>query len=73
MDIQLDTFYTTPHGDFEIRKTRFLYQSYDRDGKAILCGATPSAVMAMTPTHLEAHALGLKEARSYEGVVQGKL
>lgn len=58
MDIQLDAFYTTPFGDFRISKTRFLFASYDRDGKALVFGDTAEAVMGCTPTHLEAKAPG---------------
>lgn len=58
MDIQLDVFYSTQFGDFRISKTRFIYASYDRDGKPLVFGGTPEAVMACTPTHLEAKAPG---------------
>ena len=53
MNIQLDTWYTCPHGDFIVRKTRFLYSTFDRDGNSLLTGATPEAVASMTPMHLE--------------------
>ena len=73
MEIKLDAFYSTEWGDFEIRASKYLFNSYDRDGNALVCGATPEAVYWMTPEHLMAHKLGLKEETTYEGTVGGKL
>lgn len=58
MGIQLDTWYTCPFGDFVIRKTRFIYASYDRDGNPLVFGGTPEAVAGMTPMHLESKSPG---------------
>ena len=66
--------YKTDYGSFTIEKTRFIYKSVSVEtGEDLVFGATPEAVWTMTPTHMEAHALGLKEARTYDGVVLGKL
>ena len=65
--------YTTKYGNFTITQSRYLWKSVGEDGKDILFGPTPLSVWTMTPTHLEAHALGLKEQTSYAGTVGGKL
>ena len=66
--------YTSGYGSFTIEQTRFMWKSVDAEtGKDLVFAATPEAVWHMTPTHLEAHALGLKEERSYAGTVGGKL
>lgn len=75
----LDTYYTTPHGDFAIMKTRFgLFTSYDRDCNKLVTGGTWDAVFQMTPFHLQWAAEGYvapegKEVVEYDGVVGGKL
>lgn len=68
-----DQIYKTEHGNFTIAQTRYLWKSVGEDGKDILFGPTPESVWSMTPAHLEAHALGLKEEKSYAGTVGGKL
>jgi hypothetical protein len=68
-----ETWYSTPHGKFRIEKGFMLYKSVNEDGKDLVFGMTPKAVWDVTPSFLEAHALGLKEERSYDGVVGGKL
>ena len=73
MDIKLDAFYTTEWGDFQIKEGRFLFNSYDREGKALVCGATAKAVFDITPMHLMNRKLGLKEERGYDATVGGKL
>ena len=51
-----------------------MYKSVNADtGEDLVFGETPEAVWTVTPTHLEAHALGLKEEHSYSGTVLGKL
>ena len=50
----LDQYYTTPYGDFAIRKTRFgAYTSYDRELVQLVTGGTYEAVLQMTPSHLQ--------------------
>jgi len=50
----LDQYYTTPYGDFAIRKTRFgAYTSYDRELVQLVTGGTWEAVFSMTPAHLQ--------------------
>jgi hypothetical protein len=58
-------FFSTPHGDYRVQKTRFMYKSVDRDGKDLLFGATPEAVHACTPVHLRCHKLDIKAEHSY--------
>ena len=75
----LDAYWTTPYGDFAIRKTRFgLYQSYDRELVGLVTGGTYDAVWQMTPCHLQWAREGYnapegKPERTYDGVVGGKL
>ena len=75
----LDAYWTTPYGDFAIRKTRFgVYQSYDRELVPLLTGGTYDAVWQMTPCHLKWAREGYnapegKPERTYDGVVGGKL
>lgn len=79
MEQLLDTFYTTPHGDFAIMKTRFgLFTSYDRECKKMVTGGTWEAVFAMTPSHMKWAVEGYvapegKEVVEYSGTVGGKL
>ena len=68
-----DQLYTTEYGNFTIQESRYLWKSVSEDGKDILFGPTPESVYTMTPSHLEARVLGLKEERSYAGTVGGKL
>ena len=68
-----DQLYTTEHGNFTITESRYLWKSVGEDGKDILFGPTPLSVWTMTPSHLEAKALGLKETQTYSGTVLGKL
>ena len=68
-----EQLYTTDYGNFYIRKTRFLWESVSEDGTPLLTGPSPESLWIMTPSHLESHALGLKEERSYSGTVGGKL
>ena len=50
----LDQYWTTPYGDFAIRKTRFgAYTSYDRELVQLVTGGTYEAVFNMTPAHLQ--------------------
>ncbi len=50
----LDQYWTTPYGDFAIRKTRFgAYTSYDRELVQLVTGDTYEAVFKMTPAHLQ--------------------
>ena len=66
--------YTCEYGSFTIQKTRFMYKSVcEKTGNDLVFGLTPEAVWTITPTHLEAYALGLKEEHSYSGTVGGKL
>lgn len=75
----LDQYYTTPYGDFAIRKTRFgAYTSYDRELVQLVTGGTWEAVFSMTPCHLQWAREGYvapegKEGRTYDSVVGGKL
>lgn len=78
----LDTWYTTPHGDFKIEKKRFgTFRSLDREGNGLVTGATLDAVWQMTPLHLKWHVEGYtppnwldeSEIKSYDGIVGGKL
>ena len=68
-----DQLYTTEYGNFTIQQSRYLWKSVSEEGQDILFGPTPESVWTMTPTHLEAKALGLKEEMSYSGTVGGKL
>ena len=71
---RMTQIYKTDYGSYTIEKTRFMYKSVNADtGEDLIFGATPEAVWTMTGTHLESHALGLKEEHSYSGVVGGKL
>ena len=73
-ELMTNQIYKTDHGSFTIEKTRFMYKSVNADtGEDLVFGETPEAVWTVTPTHLEAHALGLKEEHSYAGTVGGKL
>ena len=48
------TWYTCPHGDYHIKKTRFgTFNSYDRDNKGLVCGPTEEVVHMVTRHHLE--------------------
>ena len=50
----LDQFWTTPYGDFAIRKTRFgVFQSYDRELVQLVTAGTYEACFEMTPAHLQ--------------------
>lgn len=50
----LDQFWTTPYGDFAIRKTRFgVFQSYDRELVQLVTAGTYEACFTMTPAHLQ--------------------
>ena len=50
----LDQYWTTPYGDFAIRKTRFgVFQSYDRELVQLLTAGTYEACFTMTPAHLQ--------------------
>lgn len=71
----LDTFYTTPYGDFAIKQTRFgLYVSYDRDETNLVTGLTWEACWTMTPSHLCWAQEGYTGEQSvYSGEVTGKL
>ena len=75
----LDTYYSTPYGDFAIMKTRFgLFTSYDRDCVKMVTGGTWEAVFQMTPHHMKWAVEGYtapegKEVVEYDGVVGGKL
>ena len=75
----LDAYWTTPYGDFAIRKTRFgVYQSYDRELVPLLTGGTYDAVWQMTPCHLQWAREGYKGAdgqpeHTYSSFVSGKL
>ena len=79
MEELLDTFYTTPHGDFAIKKTRFgLHTSYDREGNGLLTGLEWKDVFEMTPSHLKWAVEGYtapegSEQVTYDSVVGGKL
>lgn len=68
-----EQLYKTEYGNFYIRESRYLWKSVDEQGNDILFGPTPVSVWAMTPTHLEAQALGLKSETTYAGTVGGKL
>lgn len=75
----LDTFYSTPHGDFAIMKTRFgLYTSYKRDCTKMVTGATWEATFTMTPFHMKWEVEGYTPPEgmdqiTYDGTVGGKL
>jgi len=79
MEELLDTFYTTPYGDFAIRKTRFgIHTSYDRDGNGLVTGLKWIHVFETTPYHLQWAKEGYNppegvEQVSYDSVVSGKL
>ena len=79
MEELLDTFYTTPHGDFAIKKTRFgLHVSYDREGNGLVTGLEWKHVFEMTPCHLKWAVEGYtppegSEQVTYDSVVGGKL
>ena len=73
------TWYSTPNGEFRVRKTRFgLHISYDRDGNELVTGLTLDSVVQMTPWHMFWEIYGYtppegQENIVYDGVVGGKL
>ena len=76
----LDQYYTTPYGDFAIRKTRFgAYTSYDRELVQLVTGGTWEAVFSMTPCHLQwaregyVAPEGKESTTTYSATVGGKL
>ena len=79
MEELLDTFYTTPYGDFAIRKTRFgIHTSYDREGTDLVTGLEWIDVFTTTPCHLQWEKEGYKPPEgtvqaTYDSVVSGKL
>ena len=78
-DILLERWYTTPHGDFMIHKTRFgLFRTVDREGNGLVTGGTAKAVFQMTPWHLKWAVEGYTppegvDVITYSGTVGGKL
>ena len=79
MEELLDTFYTTPYGDFAIRNTCFgIHTSYDRDGNDLVTGLEWIDVFKTTPCHLQWAKEGYNppegvEQTTYDSVVSGKL
>jgi hypothetical protein len=79
MEELLDTFYTTPYGDFAIKKTRFgVHTSYDREGVGLVTGLEWIDVFEATPYHLRWVKEGYNppdgvEQVTYDSVVSGKL
>ena len=76
----LDQFWTTPYGDFAIKKTRFgAYTSYDRELVELVTGGTWDAVFSMTPCHLQwaregyVAPEGKESTTTYSAIVGGKL
>ena len=75
----LDTFYTTPYGDFSIKKTRFgVHTSYDREGIDLVTGLEWIDVFTITPGHLQWEKEGYTPPEgtvqaTYDSVVSGKL
>jgi len=75
----LDTFYTTPYGEFAIMKTRYgVYTSYKRDCSKMVSGDTWEATFEMTPFHLKWEVEGYTPPEgmtqtNYDGTVGGKL
>ena len=65
----LESWYTTPYGDFKIIKKRFgTFQSYNREGDGLVTGATPKSVFEMTPAHLQWAVEGYKGPQgTYDG------
>ncbi len=50
----LDQYWTTPYGDFAIKKTRFgVFTSYDRELVELVTAGTYKACFEMTPAHLQ--------------------
>ncbi len=50
----LDQYWTTPYGDFAIKKTRFgVFTSYDRELVDLVTAGTYEACFKMTPAHLQ--------------------
>ena len=79
MEELLDTFYTTPYGDFAIKHTRFgLHTSYDREGNELVTALEWKHTFEMTPWHLKWAVEGYTppegtEQATYDSVVSGKL
>ena len=79
MEELLDTFYTTPYGDFAIKKTRFgVHTSYDREGGGLVTGLNWIDVFEATPCHLQwardgYHSPEGQEQVTYDSVVSVKL
>jgi len=60
-----DTFY--------IEKGRFLWNSYDKEGKPLISALTEQALISATHFYLKGLQDGFADSKSYEGVVGGKL
>lgn len=75
----LDQYWTTPYGDFAIKKTRFgLFVSYNRELVELITAGTYEACWKMTPYHLQWAREGYtapegKEEVTYSSFVGGKL
>ena len=75
----LDQYWTTPYGDFAIKKTRFgLFVSYNRELVELITAGTYEACWKMTPCHLQWAREGYTapegtEEVTYSSFVGGKL
>lgn len=59
---------------FSVRKTRFgMYQSYDKEGNAIIMGLGEQQVISATRFYLKGMQEGFEDSPTHEGVVGGKL
>jgi hypothetical protein len=73
--MNLNVFYTTEHGDFEIRKSRFgMLSSYTREGEPLVHGIDFDQLVLDTAFYLRGRAEGFPEPQSkHSGFVGGKL
>ena len=59
---------------FSVDKGRFLYHSYDKDGKGLVSGLTEGSVIRMTHFYLKGLQEGWPEPeKTFAGTVGGKL
>ena len=75
METILNKFYTTTHGDFEVRKSRFgMLTTYNREGQPLVHGIDYKQLVLDTAFYLQGLAEGFPDPQSkHSGFVGGKL
>lgn len=59
---------------FTVKKARFLWHSYDKDGNGLVSALTEESCISGTRFYLKGKQEGFpEESKSYEGIVGGKL